>query len=125
MMPLKGTKLKPAWIIGIVGLIVVVIVGVLLLRPKKLTGSYSTTVTVLVATSKDTLKFTRDNKVVEYSDGEKTNTGTYKIDGDQLTFKLGKTDLSAKLAKDHQTFKIESASGMAGFSKGLVYKLDK
>ncbi|MFC6165667.1 hypothetical protein ACFP3T_13440 [Lactiplantibacillus dongliensis] len=123
-MQVEHFKLKPAWIIGIVGLIVVIGVGVMLLRPKKLTGSYSTDVTVLFATSKDTMKFTRDNQVVEYSDGEKTNTGTYKIDGDQLVLKLGKTDISAKLAKDNQSFKITSASGMTAFAKRLTYKLD-
>ncbi|MFC6180980.1 hypothetical protein [Lactiplantibacillus daowaiensis] len=123
-MPTKLTKIKPVWIISIIGVLIVLIVGGLLLRPKKLNGSYSAEISILFTKSKDTLKFTKDNKVAEYADGEKTNTGHYKIDGDKLTFNLGDVHVKAKLASDHKSFTLGSGTGIAGMAKGLHYTLD-
>lgn len=116
----KITKVKPVWIISIIGILVILIIGGMLLRPKKLNGSYSAEMTFLFIKSKDILKFTKDNKVVEYAEGEKTNTGHYKIDGDKLTFNLGHVHVKAKLASDHKSFTLGQGTGIGGFVKGIA-----
>lgn len=120
----KLSGVKPAWVIGVVIALIVIVVGVIALKPKKLNGNYSAEVTVLFIKSKDTLKFTRDNKVVEYQDGKKGATGTYKIDGKNLNFNLDSTAINAKLADDHKSFKVTSGSGSGAAAAGITYTLE-
>ncbi|KRL00516.1 hypothetical protein [Liquorilactobacillus capillatus] len=114
-------KIKKNWLIGSIAIIVVIIiVGVMLVLPKQLDGKYSHTSTFLFITSTDTLKFDGD-KVIEYADGKKTNSGTYKISGDKLEMKISGTNMTAKLADDKKSFVIKSAEGMSSLAKGFKY----
>ncbi|GAJ26838.1 hypothetical protein JCM15457_1789 [Liquorilactobacillus sucicola DSM 21376 = JCM 15457] len=114
-------KIKKSWLItGIAIIAVVVIVGVVKALPKHLDGEYSHTTTFLFISSTDTLKFDGD-KVIEYADGKKTNSGTYKISGDELKMKINGVNMAAKLSDDKKSFVVKSADGIASLAKGFKY----
>lgn len=114
-------KIKKNWLItGIAIIAVVVIVGVAMALPKHLDGKYSHTVTLLFISSTDTLKFDGD-RVIEYADGKKTNSGTYKISGDELKMRINGINMTAKLSDDKKSFVIKSADGIASLAKGFKY----
>jgi len=114
-------KIKRGWLIGggVVLIAVIIIAGVMMM-PKHLSGKYSHTTTFLLSVSTDTLKFDGD-KVIEYADGEKIHTGTYKIDKDQLNMKIGGYNMNATLSDDKKTFVINSADGLANLTSGYKY----
>lgn len=112
----KETKTK--WIIAVV--VAVLIIGFFVLKPKHLSGSYSHTINAIILKSTDTLKFDGD-KVTEYTDGEKMNTGTYKIKGDQLSVKFGRFHINATLSDNKKSFVITSATGASDLASGFKY----
>lgn len=112
-----GKKIKPAWLVGAAALVVVVIVAIFMLRPKGISGDYASKTTIFGVTSSDTLVF--DGKKVSEKDTD--NKGTYEISGDTLKMKFGDYTITAKLAKDHQSFTITNASGVAGLLAGKKY----
>ncbi|MCT4488404.1 hypothetical protein [Levilactobacillus parabrevis] len=114
-------KIKRGWLIG-GGVVVfaVIIIVVVMAMPKHLSGKYSHTTTFLLSKSTDTLKFDGD-KVIEYSDGEKVNAGTYKIDKDQLNMKIAGYNMNATLSDDKESFVINSADGLANLGSGYKY----
>lgn len=115
----KNGKLKKSWLIG--GIVVlVVIVGLIVLMPRHLSGKYSHTTDLLLAKSTDTLEF-KGSKVTEFDGNKKINEGTYKLKGDQLTMKINETNMTATLAKDKKSFVVDSADGLANLAKGFKY----
>lgn len=112
----KETKTK--WLIAIV--FIVLLVGFFVLKPKHLSGSYSHTINAFFTKSTDTLKFKGD-KVTEYADGEKMNTGTYKIKNNQLTVKFGRFQMNAALSDNKKSFVITSATGASDLASGFKY----
>ena len=61
------------------------------------------------------------NKVTEYTDGRKTNTGTYKLSGQKLEIEINGYFMIANLSDDKKTFTVESATGVADLAKGYKY----
>lgn len=107
--------------------VLVVIIGLCIFfsLPKHLTGEYSHTTNLILVSSTDTLKFDGD-KVIEYSDGEKTHSGTYTISGNELKMTIDSYNMTAKLSDDKQSFVVESADGLATLTEGFKYtKSDK
>lgn len=113
----QGQKVKPAWLAGGIGALVVIAIIIYLLIPKGLSGSYEHKTTLFGTTSTDTLTF-KGKQVTEVQNG---NTGTYKISGDTLEMELGGSKMTAKLSSDKKSFTIQSASGLAGLAAGIKY----
>ncbi|MFC6260326.1 hypothetical protein [Levilactobacillus fujinensis] len=114
-------KFKKNWLIGgVIVAIIIIVIAVIALSPKHLDGKYSHTTTLLFVSSKDTMDFKGD-KVTELVDGKKTNSGTYKISGDQLTMTINDYQMKATLSKDKKSFVIDSATGAANMAKGFKY----
>ncbi|WP_054750658.1 hypothetical protein [Lacticaseibacillus thailandensis] len=108
-------RIKPSWLIGIAVVAVVVIVGVVMVMPKHLSGSYSAKVQILWSTSTDTLEF-KGNKVHEKGTH---NNGTYKIKGNKLDMTLDGDHKTATLSKDKKSFDLTA------FGMKLHYTKDK
>lgn len=106
---------------GVIFVLIVGIICIILLLPKHLQGKYSHTTDMFLVTSTDTLTFD-GNKVTEYTDGHKINTGTYKLSGQKLKIKINGYSMIAVLSDDEKNFTVESASGIAGLTKGFEYK---
>ncbi|WP_225049262.1 hypothetical protein [Lacticaseibacillus kribbianus] len=117
-------KLTPKWIAIGVGVLVVIVVAVVMAMPKHLSGSYSHTTDLLFVKATDTLKFD-GSTVTEYADGEKTNTGTYTLKGDQLEIKVGDYSMTATVSDDKKSFTVQHADGLADLARGMKYSLDK
>ncbi|MEJ1320085.1 hypothetical protein QY890_04745 [Latilactobacillus sakei] len=71
---------------------------------KIISGRY----TANLGVSKDTSVF-KDDTVTEYQSNEKSGKGTYGIKDGDLKIKLNDTEITAELAKDKKSFKIEWA----------------
>ncbi len=109
------------------GAVLIVIIGLFIFfsLPKHLTGEYSHKTNLLLFSSTDTLKFDGD-KVIEYTDGKKAQSGTYTISGSELKMTIAKYNMTAKLSDDKQSFVVESADGLASLTEGFKYtKTDK
>ncbi|MCT4388704.1 MAG: hypothetical protein ABF754_06250 [Leuconostoc pseudomesenteroides] len=105
---------------SIVVILVIIIMCIILLLPKHLQGKYSHTTDMFLVTSTDTLRFD-GSKVTEYTDGRKTNTGTYKLSGQKLEIEINGYSMIANLSDDKKTFTVESATGIADLAKGYKY----
>lgn len=96
--------MKKHTIIASVVIVAIVIIGFFAVgHSNKLAGHY----TANVGGSKDTFVF-KDDTVTEYQSNQKTGKGTYEIKDGDLKIKLNDTEITAELAKDKKTFKIES-----------------
>lgn len=119
-------KKKRKWLFGLLG--GVIIIGLVVtalfvfILPKKLSGTYSAEIPLLFRDVTDTLTFS-EGKVAETFDGQKMSKGSYTISGDKLTLIIGKSTLTAKLAKDKKSFAIQTAGGETGLTEGLTFTL--
>lgn len=86
----------------------------------QLNGTYHGQFELLGAKTTDTLKFDGD-KVTEAATGGKAQTGTYTVDGERITIKFKQYQLTGDLAKDHKSFIITKANGLASVLKGTKY----
>ncbi|QEA59602.1 hypothetical protein FGL74_07745 [Leuconostoc koreense] len=105
---------------GVAFFLVSTIICMILLLPKHLQGKYSHTTNMFLVTSTDTLEF-NGNKVTEYTDGRKTNIGTYKLSDKTLEIKINGYSMTANLSNDKKSFTVKSASGVAELAKGFEY----
>lgn len=100
-----GRKIKPAWLAGAAGVIVVIIIAVILLMPKGLSGTYVNKTSFLGIESKSTISFKGKNYTED--NGTDKEQGTYKISKDKVT--LTSSDgqsITADLSEDHKSISI-------------------
>ncbi|MBZ5985086.1 hypothetical protein KIJ05_08155 [Leuconostoc gelidum subsp. gasicomitatum] len=121
MKDILKNKVKPTWIAGGVGIIVVLAIIIIAVLPKGLNGSYTGNVEFLFMKTKDTLKFSGDSVTEIDEDGTVSNKGTYKISGHTLEMKIGNYNMTAELSDDKKSFVVKSADGMAGLANGTKY----
>ncbi len=112
-----GKQVKPSWIVGGIGAIIVLAVVIFMLIPKGLNGSYSHTTTFLGTSTTDTWVF-KGKDVTEKGTG---NKGTYKVSGDNLEIDLNGQKMTATLSDDKKSFTIDSAPGLAALANGTKY----
>lgn len=104
---------------GIIGIIAAVtLVAIFLMtRPSHLSGRY-------VANTGSALVFKGD-KFEDFENGEIAHKGTYEIKDDELklSFSDGNGTMTAKLAKDNQSFDLESTGNAIVdlFAKNIKY----
>ena len=108
----------------LIATILFVLVGLSACSSKKLKGTYTTKINVILAETTNTLTF-KDDTVTERQDGEVTNKGTYTISDNKLEIKLGDYHMTADLSKDRKSFTITSSDVLGGVGKGLNYTLEE
>ena len=112
-----GKQIKPAWLVGGIGAIIVLAIVIFMLIPKGLNGSYSHETTLLGTTTTDTWTF-KGKDVTEEGTG---NKGTYKVSGNNLEIDLNGQKMTATLSDDKNSFTIDSAPGLAALASGTKY----
>lgn len=129
-----GRNIKPSYVIGLIVVLVVLIGGFFVLRPKPLEGPYTAKVSNFGEVEYVTINFEGNNKIKlhaatgvekngKFKEEAKSNAeGTYKVDGDKLKIhdsylvngKRVKEDIKGTISKDKDSFKISKLT----FKKG-------
>ncbi|MDV7757855.1 hypothetical protein [Liquorilactobacillus mali] len=108
--------MKKKLIIGLVVMLGLILTGC----GNRLSGSYTGKIQLFFIEQKDTWIFNGD-KVTEKQNGKVVSRGTYKINGDNIKFKMGKYHINAKLSDGRKSFTITSADGLVNLVKGTTY----
>lgn len=88
---------------------------------KQLSGTYQGKFDFLGSKVTDILKFD-GNTVTETSDGStKKQTGTYSIEDNKINIKLKDFKITGEITKNHKSFIVTDATGVASMLKGTKY----
>ncbi|MGX7024596.1 zinc ribbon domain-containing protein [Vagococcus hydrophili] len=100
-----GKKIKPSWLIGGLGAVVLVIISIFMLMPKGLSGVYTQKTKFLGVESSTSIKFNGD-KYEETKNAD--NKGTYKIEKNKISFfsKDGEESIDGTITDDRKSFKL-------------------
>lgn len=105
-------------IMGIFTLVSLVVVSAC--GSNTLNGDYTGTFNFLGMESPINMRFDSDT-VTEIRDGEETNSGTYKIEEDELIITIDDYNLTAELSDDKESFTVTSADGILEMMSGIKF----